>query len=50
MKGILSFVSGLNMEDLSDININKFKRPWQIMPIQGYRNWGYSLLSSRWDQ
>lgn len=45
---ILSFGSGLNMEDLSDININKFKALADYAHSKGIELGGYSLLSSRW--
>ncbi|MDL5513354.1 NPCBM/NEW2 domain-containing protein [Arenibacter sp. M-2] len=45
---ILSFGSGLNMEDLSDSNINKFKALADYAHSKGIELGGYSLLSSRW--
>ncbi|MBC8767316.1 NPCBM/NEW2 domain-containing protein [Arenibacter sp. BSSL-BM3] len=45
---ILSFGSGLNMEDLSDSNINKFKTLADYAHSKGIELGGYSLLSSRW--
>ncbi|MCM4149965.1 alpha-galactosidase [Arenibacter sp. N53] len=45
---ILSFGSGLNMEDLSDSNINKFKSLADYAHSKGIELGGYSLLSSRW--
>ena len=45
---ILSFGSGLNMEDLSDSNLNKFKALADYAHSKGIELGGYSLLSSRW--
>lgn len=45
---ILSFGSGLNMEDLSDDNITKFKALADYAHSKGIELGGYSLLSSRW--
>ena len=45
---ILSFGSGLNMEDLSDANITKFKALADYAHSRGIELGGYSLLSSRW--
>ncbi len=45
---ILSFGSGLNMEDLSDENIAKFKGFADYAHERGIELGGYSLLSSRW--
>ncbi|WP_349528383.1 NPCBM/NEW2 domain-containing protein [Reichenbachiella sp. MALMAid0571] len=45
---ILSFGSGLNMEDLSDDNIAKFKGFADYAHERGVELGGYSLLSSRW--
>lgn len=45
---ILSFGSGLNMEDLSDKNIAKFKAFADYAHERGIELGGYSLLSSRW--
>ena len=45
---ILSFGSGLNMEDISDKNINKFKELAAYAHGRGIELGGYSLLSSRW--
>ena len=45
---ILSFGSGLNMEDLSDDNIAKFKALADYAHSKGIELGGYSLLSSRW--
>ena len=45
---ILSFGSGLNMEDLSDANISKFKALADYAHSKGIELGGYSLLSSRW--
>lgn len=45
---ILSFGSGLNMEDESAANINKFKELREYANSKGIELGGYSLLSSRW--
>lgn len=45
---ILSFGSGLNMEDESPENIRKFKELKAYADSQGIELGGYSLLSSRW--
>jgi hypothetical protein len=45
---ILSFGSGLNMEDLSDENIAKFTSFADYAHERGIELGGYSLLSSRW--
>ncbi|SIR32296.1 NPCBM/NEW2 domain-containing protein [Maribacter ulvicola] len=45
---ILSFGSGLNMEDISDKNIAKFKGLADYAHSKGIELGGYSLLSSRW--
>ncbi|WP_202911896.1 NPCBM/NEW2 domain-containing protein [Arenibacter aquaticus] len=45
---ILSFGSGLNMEDLSKSNIEKFKALADYAHSKGIELGGYSLLSSRW--
>ncbi|SHI59116.1 NPCBM/NEW2 domain-containing protein [Arenibacter nanhaiticus] len=45
---ILSFGSGLNMEDLSESNIAKFKALADYAHAKGIELGGYSLLSSRW--
>ncbi|MGL5563633.1 MAG: NPCBM/NEW2 domain-containing protein [Tannerellaceae bacterium] len=45
---ILSFGSGLNMEDESDANIRKFKALVDYAKSKGIELGGYSLLSSRW--
>ena len=45
---ILSFGSGLNMEDLSESNIDKFKALADYAHSKGIELGGYSLLSSRW--
>ena len=45
---ILSFGSGLNMEDLSDANTSKFKALADYAHSKGIELGGYSLLSSRW--
>jgi hypothetical protein len=45
---ILSFGSGLNMEDLSDQNVAKFKGFADYAHERGIELGGYSLLSSRW--
>lgn len=44
---ILSFGSGLNMEDLSDANIRKFKALADYAHSKGIELGGYSLFSSR---
>lgn len=44
---ILSFGSGLNMEDLSEENLQKFKALADYAHERGIRLGGYSLLSSR---
>lgn len=45
---ILSFGSGLNMEDVSESNIAKFKGLADYAHKKGIELGGYSLLSSRW--
>ena len=45
---ILSFGSGLNMEDESEANIAKFKEFTEYANSKGIELGGYSLLSSRW--
>lgn len=45
---ILSFGSGLNMEDESEANIAKFKEFTAYANAKGIELGGYSLLSSRW--
>src|SRR5690606_23153900 len=45
---ILSFGSGLNMEDLSEANISKFRALADYAHSKGIELGGYSLLSSRW--
>lgn len=45
---ILSFGSGLNMEDVSDENLAKFKSLKAYADSKGIELGGYSLLSSRW--
>jgi len=45
---ILSFGSGLNMEDLSEKNISKFKALVDYAHSKDIELGGYSLLSSRW--
>jgi len=45
---ILSFGSGLNMEDTSEKNIAKFKEYADYAHSKGIEIGGYSLLSSRW--
>lgn len=45
---ILSFGSGLNMEDESDGNINRFREFNDYAQSKGIELGGYSLLSSRW--
>lgn len=45
---ILSFGSGLNMEDVSDKNIAKFKALADYAHSKNIELGGYSLLSSRW--
>lgn len=45
---ILSFGSGLNMEDESSVNISKFKELREYATAKGIELGGYSLLSSRW--
>ncbi|MDN5202213.1 NPCBM/NEW2 domain-containing protein [Fulvivirgaceae bacterium BMA10] len=45
---ILSFGSGLNMEDVSEKNIAKFKGLVDYAHNKGIELGGYSLLSSRW--
>lgn len=45
---ILSFGSGLDMEDLSEANISKFKALADYAHARGIELGGYSLLSSRW--
>lgn len=44
---ILSFGSGLNMEDTSSVNINKFKKLADYAHENGIKLGGYSLFSSR---
>ncbi|MFO0044513.1 MAG: alpha-galactosidase [Armatimonadota bacterium] len=44
---ILSFGSGLNMEDVSEKNIAKFRELRQYATSKGVRLGGYSLLASR---
>ncbi len=44
---ILSFGSGLNMEDVSETNIAKFKSMADYAHAKGIRFGGYSLLASR---
>ena len=44
---ILSFGSGLNMEDTTAVNINKFKKLADYAHKQGIELGGYSLFSSR---
>jgi hypothetical protein len=44
---ILSFGSGLNMEDASEINIRKFKELADYAHSKGIKLGGYSLFSSR---
>ena len=44
---ILSFGSGLNMEDASDVNIQKFKALADYAHSKGIKLGGYSLFSSR---
>ncbi|MEZ0609593.1 alpha-galactosidase [Fibrella sp. WM1] len=44
---ILSFGSGLNMEDTSAVNIQKFKKLVDYAHSKGIRLGGYSLFSSR---
>ncbi len=45
---ILSFGSGLNMEDESEENIKKFKEYADYAHSKGLEIGGYSLLASRW--
>lgn len=45
---ILSFGSGLNMEDESEANIARFKELTEYANAKGIELGGYSLLSSRW--
>ena len=45
---ILSFGSGLDMEDESDENISKFKEYVDLAHSKGIEIGGYSLLASRW--
>jgi hypothetical protein len=45
---ILSFGSGLNMEDISEKNISKYKALADYAHSKGIELGGYSLLSSRW--
>ncbi len=45
---ILSFGSGLNMEDISEKNISKYKALADYAHGKGIEFGGYSLLSSRW--
>jgi len=45
---ILSFGSGLNMEDTSEKNLTKFKALADYAHSKGIELGGYSLLSSRW--
>ncbi len=45
---ILSFGSGLNMEDESEENYRKFKELREYANAKGIELGGYSLLSSRW--
>ncbi len=45
---ILSFGSGLNMEDESEKNYKKFKELREYANSKGIELGGYSLLSSRW--
>ena len=45
---ILSFGSGLNMEDISEKNIKKYKALADYAHSKGVELGGYSLLSSRW--
>lgn len=45
---ILSFGSGLNMEDESEKNYNNFKELREYANSKGIELGGYSLLSSRW--
>lgn len=45
---ILSFGSGLNMEDQSSENFAKFKELREYATSKGIEMGGYSLLSSRW--
>ncbi|MBD0833217.1 alpha-galactosidase [Aestuariibaculum sediminum] len=45
---ILSFGSGVNMEDESEANYSKFKRLVEYAKSKGIELGGYSLLSSRW--
>lgn len=45
---ILSFGSGLNMEDGSDKNVAKFRELREYATSKGIELGGYSLLSSRW--
>lgn len=45
---ILSFGSGLNMEDESDENIARFREYREYANSRGIELGGYSLLSSRW--
>lgn len=44
---ILSFGSGLNMEDVSEVNIRKFKELADYAHSKGIKLGGYSLFSSR---
>ncbi len=45
---ILSFGSGVNMEDESEANYSKFKKLVDYANAKGIELGGYSLLSSRW--
>lgn len=45
---ILSFGSGLNMEDISEANCTRFKELVDYAKSKGIEMGGYSLLSSRW--
>ncbi len=45
---ILSFGSGVNMEDESEANYQKYKRMVDYAHSKGIELGGYSLLSSRW--
>ena len=45
---ILSFGSGLNMEDASEENIAKFKKTANYAHSKGIEIGGYSLLASRY--
>jgi hypothetical protein len=45
---ILSFGSGLNMENESEANLAKFKKLREYANSKGIELGGYSLLSSRW--